>query len=376
MRTGIITGEYPPMRGGVGAFSHILGVELAHLGHDVFILTSQGGRQLDDQIRVDTVDNWGWQISNRVNDWVRDHQLDVVNLQYQTAAFGMSPWIHFLPNRAKVPFVTTFHDLRVPYLFPKAGPLRAWIVQHLVKSSSGRIVTNEEDQQTLKSIPQTRLIRIGSNIRGYTPQPNIHTTALDDIADGTFVIGFFGFINHSKGLDVLIRALSLLDIDRPTKLLIIGDRVGDSDMTNVKYADEIDALIAQCGVEDHVIYTGYVTEQEVAAYLRASDIVVLPYRDGASFRRGTLLAAIEQECAIVTTLPLVSIDAISDNSFCLIPTDHPEKLATAIQHLATDASAVKIFQENVKAVKAQFTWETIAQETEAYFADLTGSFRA
>ena len=47
MRIGMITGEYPPMQGGVGAFTRILAGELAAQGHDLFVL-SRDGTQSDD----------------------------------------------------------------------------------------------------------------------------------------------------------------------------------------------------------------------------------------------------------------------------------------------------------------------------------------
>jgi hypothetical protein len=61
----------------------------------------------------------------------------------------------------------TFHDLRVPYLFPKAGPLRRWIVYHLARSAEGVIATNDEDFHRLLTEARPRrlaLIPIGSNI--------------------------------------------------------------------------------------------------------------------------------------------------------------------------------------------------------------------
>src|SRR5438105_13054936 len=53
----------------------------------------------------------------------------VVHVQYQAAAFGMTLPVHLLPRyfRRRAPgrkVFVTFHDLKVPYLFPKAGRLR------------------------------------------------------------------------------------------------------------------------------------------------------------------------------------------------------------------------------------------------------------
>lgn len=370
MRIGFITGEYPPMRGGIATFTRILGTELAKTGHQIYVLTSEDGQYQGDQIQVDTVKNWGWRISKMVNRWANDNQLDIVNLHYQTAAFSMSPWIHFLPDLVQVPLVTTLHDLRFPYLFPKAGPIRDWIVRHLAERSDGRIFTNDEDQQTIGDLPRTQLIRIGSNIRTDIPTAESNTYVIDDRLSDAFVVGYFGFINHSKGLDDLIRALPLIDVDCPTKLLIIGERHGHSDPTNVHYAQQIDDLIAEYELEDQIIYTGYLPENDVAAYLQRCDLVTLPYRDGASFRRGTLLAAIEQECVIITTEPTVPISSINENRFALVPPYRPDKIAEAITKLANNPRERERLQDSVRQLKAEFAWETLVQQTEVFFQDV------
>ncbi|MCA9909634.1 MAG: glycosyltransferase, partial [Anaerolineae bacterium] len=128
MRIGIITGEFPPMQGGVGAYSRILAQQLAAQGHDIFILTDERARYEGDRIHLtNTIRRWDGRAWLKARAWAREHRLELVSLQYQTAAYAMSPWIHFLPDILRpLPVVTTFHDLRYPYLFPKAGVLRTW----------------------------------------------------------------------------------------------------------------------------------------------------------------------------------------------------------------------------------------------------------
>src|SRR5687768_10025944 len=146
MRIGIITGEYPPMQGGVGAYSQLLAREIAALGHDVFVFTHCAAEQ-DERVTITpAIKTWGLGAILAAPRWADDHYLDIVNIQYQTAAYAMSPYIHALPDLFRsVPVVTTFHDLRHPYLFPKAGKLRDWAVMHLARTSDGCIVTNHED---------------------------------------------------------------------------------------------------------------------------------------------------------------------------------------------------------------------------------------
>ena len=84
-----------------------------------------------------------------------------------------SPAINFLPWRLRgiAPAVVTFHDLRVPYLFPKANGLRGWVVRTMARRSAGCIATNAADLTRLQQWTDKPLrhIPIGSNIDAYDP---------------------------------------------------------------------------------------------------------------------------------------------------------------------------------------------------------------
>ena len=152
MRIGLISGEFAPMPGGVGDFTRILAERLRASGHEVHVLTRDGCHS--DELPLHTVTGWGPSSVASIRRWAEREQLDILNLQFQTAAFDMSPVVHFLPSALDQPFVTTFHDLRHPYLFPKAGPLRDWIVMQLAECSDGVIATNDEDAASLSHLVQ------------------------------------------------------------------------------------------------------------------------------------------------------------------------------------------------------------------------------
>ncbi|MFQ5814570.1 MAG: glycosyltransferase, partial [Anaerolineae bacterium] len=152
MRIGLITGEYPPDQGGVGDFTNELGKALATLGHEVHVITSASRSTQHATRNTLTVHRrvrgWGcgcWRDIIRLNDALR---FDVLNVQYQTAGYGMHPAINLLPLRLRARrggcpcTVATFHDLKMPYLFPKAGRLRWWVNLALARWSDAAIVTN------------------------------------------------------------------------------------------------------------------------------------------------------------------------------------------------------------------------------------------
>ena len=140
MRVGLVTGEYPPLQGGVGDFTHQLALSLASAGAEVHVITTTRAAQVSAAgVTVHpVVAGWSLAALFRVRALARQLNLDLLNVQYQAAAFGLSAPIHVLPDVAGVKTVVTFHDLRIPYLFPKAGQLRPAAVTHLARSASGR----------------------------------------------------------------------------------------------------------------------------------------------------------------------------------------------------------------------------------------------
>lgn len=369
MRIGIVSGEYPPMRGGVGAYSAILAQHWADMGHIVRLFSAPGvdtGRT--DIPLTPAPDRWRWRSLRAVRNWARQEHLDIVSLQFQTAAFGMSPFIHFLPwaLRGVAPLVTTFHDLRYPYLFPKAGPLRNWIVRHLAHSSAGAICTNPEDQQRINQLQQVTMIPIGSNIRA---KSSIQSGEQWRSSNAEFLIGYFGFINHSKGVLELLHALHILVADQiPARLLLMGERIGSADATNRDFAAQVDERIAALNLAEHVVWTGYLDDDALGAALLACDVIALPFLDGASYRRGTLMAAIEFGCAIVTTEPRVPSPGFSHrDTLYLVPPGDAGALADALRTLREDSALRQHLRQQAQDLRQRFSWDHIAADCLSFF---------
>ena len=379
MRIGLISGEYPPMQGGVADFTRELGRAFVAQQHRIFVLTSRRGIGLDDPyVTVSPiVQNWNAASLRTVRRWIREKRLDVVNLQYQTAAYNMAGLIHLIPRLVcSVPVVTTFHDLRVPYLFPKAGRLREWVVRTLARDSDAVIVTNAQDEQRLarEGIARVHRIPIGSNIESSLPSDFDRSAwrVRFGVEPEEILVGYFGFVNHSKGVDTLLEALAQVRADgMPLKLLMIGGRTGDSDPTNAAYARRIDDLIASLGLEKYVLRTGYVTPGEVSASFAACDLCALPYRDGVSFRRGSFMAALAHGCPIITTSPAVPMPELANKeNVYLVAPGSVSGLAAALQILAEGLALRLRLAEGARALAEYFTWDRIAQQTAALFAGL------
>ncbi len=415
MKVIFLTGEYPPMQGGIADHTAHLSAQMAHLGVESLILTShrweKEAKQIDNNHPghigsnasvFPVLPNWSRHCWPGVSRFLEEHQPDILHIQYQAAAFDLGGWINWLPwylkkrHAGPTKIVTTFHDLRIPYIFPKAGRFRWKSVLALAHYSDAVICTDRENVETLQHAkghhdtsktsyqsgngPMLTHIPLGNNVE---PQPpadydRAEWRARYNATDDTLLLAYFGFLNQSKGGEELVESLALLrkqGID--AHLLLIGGDVGHVDPTNVAYAQKVDALVDQHNLADFVHRTGYVEEAEVSANLLAADAVVMPYRDGVSFRRTTLIAALRHGCPIVSTFPsnprLIPEIEPGENML-LAPPQNAEALAQTIAKIAEDSALRKKLSEGSIQLGSLFEWDRIASSTAALYQAITRTF--
>ena len=384
------------MQGGVGDYTREIGLALRDLGCQVQVVTSRRGGPVEGLTVHPIVDRWDWGCWGILLDLIRRQQPDVVHIQYQAAAYGMHPATNLLPRRlrwlgdSRPRTVVTFHDLRVPYLFPKAGALRRWVVNELARRCDAAITTNRADLQALQQVlspadpsgpstPHLSLIPIGSNVAPHLPAGYDREAwrARWGAGPGDLFLCFFGFINDRKGVDTLLHALARLTSDphqavQPL-LLFIGGQTGASDPTNVAHLARTQALIADLGLQDRVRWTGYLPNEEVSASFLAADLCVLPFREGVSFLHGTFHAALAHGVPILTTRPRVPLpELVHEGNIFLVPPDQPQALAEAIIHLASAPELRRTLGGAGQALSEQFRWTEIAANTLDLYRTLAG----
>lgn len=397
MRIGLVTGEFPPMEGGVGAFTDQLARSLAALDHEIHIITSTKARPVDQPKTLASLRNpldlgyaqvyprvgrWRWPSLATVADLVVRYDLQIVNLQYQASAFNMrSPAVAFLPWRLKglAPTIVTFHDLRFPYLFPKAGGLRELVVSSLARRAQGCIVTNSADLRRLQewAVSPIRQIPIGSNIDARETN-HVEIAEVRDglgLIAGDILLGYFGFLNETKGADALIDALTRLD--EHYHLVFIGGQTGASDPDNNQaFLAQLRRRIDEAGLSGRIHWTGFMSPIRVSAHLAAVDIMAMPYRDGVSLRRGTLMAVLAHGRPLITTPPdEPSAEFRHRKNMWLVPADDADALAGAITTLAEDPVLRRRLGLEARELARSYSWDTIAAQSADFFAEIVTNQR-
>ncbi len=355
-----VSGEYPPDVGGVGDYTCQLRAALAAAGWSSRVLTRRHVRRWDARA-----------LPRLLREAPRD---GIVHLQYQPAAFDLLGDICLAPallRRLKplVTVVTTFHDTRVPYLFPKAGRLRSAAVRLLARTSHAVVTADARDMAALGGPSRRHVaIPIGSNVRCQPPtgydREAFRQSALR-AAPQSLVVAYFGLLNASKGLDVLLDAFANVASQRPdARLLLLGGEIGASDPTNAEVARRIRAR-----ADARVIRTGWLAPTDLSAHLLSADVALLPFVDGASGRRGSLLACAEHGLPIVSTKPAApevadAVRAVPSNA---------SALAAAVLSLANERELAGALRSASRGLAARHAWPSIAAAHVGLYESLRGA---
>ena len=176
------------------------------------------------------------------------------------------------------------------------------------------------------------------------------------------VILFFGYIRAYKGLDILIDAMPEILKQVNLKLVVVGEAYEDEQ----KYKKQISDL----GLVDNIILnTDYVPNDEVGKYFSAADIVVLPYKSAT--QSGIVQIAYNFDKPVIATdVGGLSEVVLNDKTGFIVEPDNPKKIAEAVIKFYSD-NREKDFVDNVKAEKQKYSWDRMVENIEKLYQSLT-----
>jgi glycosyltransferase involved in cell wall biosynthesis len=264
-------------------------------------------------------------------------------------------------------------------------------VRSLLDGSDGTIFTEPADLLAAAPRATAAWIPIGANVEASAPGDRAVGRARWGIESSEEVLAFFGFLNASKGGDRLLEAAALLrERGRPVRVLLLGDETGGADGSNRATAESIRRLGERLGLGDAITRTGWLEPAEVSEALGAADVAVLPYVDGASLRRGSLLACFAHGVPVVATRPAGPVRlpptqlvapflapdglALGDDVLEAVgSSDGAAGLADAIERVLDDDGRREQLACGGRTLAARLSWAAIAEGTEALYGRLLGS---
>lgn len=163
---------------------------------------------------------------------------------------------------------------------------------------------------------------------------------------------FFGIIRDYKGLDMLMRAMSLPEVKRlGLKLIVAGEFYNN--------AEQYYALEKEFGLEGTIVWhTRFIPDEEVRYYFSAADVLVQPYKSAT--QSGVTQVAYHFERPMIVTDVGGLKEMVLDGVVGYVTKPEPESVAKAIAEFY-DNDRKETFEMNFKAEKQKYSWSNMTE---------------
>jgi glycosyltransferase involved in cell wall biosynthesis len=277
-----------------------------------------------------------------------------INIQYPSIGYGYRTGpqllIFLLRFFSQFNVVSTLHEFRYARLLRKLS-----LIPFIIFSDK-LVFTAQEEVEAVRSwllvrllggAPETAVIPVGSNIPVVEYKPELKRKS--------FVV-FFGLFYPGRQLELVAEAYKkIAAVSEEVVFGIIGD-------VHPKQRDYYKALRANF---DSAIPAGRLewhigeSPDAIAAIMASASAALLPYPDGASFRRTTLMAAMMSGVPVVSTKGDDTPAELSEGNNILFGSDSAI-LADKVLRLLSDKTLAARISAGGRALSRDFSWERIS----------------
>ncbi len=272
-----------------------------------------------------------------------------------------------------IPHVTTFHTLAQTKLRARAGEResarRVAAERLIIHDVDAMIVSTEEEKRDLVRLYGAQAARIhvvpaGVDLELFRPMDRLAARAMLGIREKQVIL-YVGRIEPLKGIDILLRAVSLLEHTENTRVLIVGGSPG-----NDAGLDRLNALAVQLNIQRMVTFTGAVRQTELPKYYGAADAFVLPSHS-ESFGLAALEAMASATPVIVSWVGGLKTFIDSGKTGYLVPWRCPEAFAQRLETVLTNPALKVAMGQAARAKALQMGWVNVADRTLDFYSGLT-----
>jgi glycosyltransferase involved in cell wall biosynthesis len=401
----VITGAFPPMA--LAEADHIarLAAELGGAGYSVDILTSAMADVPETPCcKVHPVmTGWKWRDRASLRRFAREIRPDLIFIWFVGPAFQFHPMITFAASelKAALPGVRIITQVTAPLgARPKQFPLPSRLLLKAAAFTSGRehvdyafgTLLRDSDRVVAMAGPHLkRLATMMPNLEAKSaiipPPPLIVMSEPGDASrkrgremlnakDDDLIFVYFGRLYRGKGLESLLDAFADLTTTIPNaRLAIIGGPAADrGDGWRV---EDLYAQAERIGLSERISWSGeFAFDSDAGSlYLRAGDIAVLPFAEGAALNNSSLAAVAAHDLPVITTSSdHPERDLVDGENMLIIPPSNTGLLAEAMIRLAGDRDLQARLRNGVRRLAAKhFTWAGSVASTVVVIEDALGA---
>ncbi len=200
-------------------------------------------------------------------------------------------------------------------------------------------------------VPNEKVFQANHSSPDYSKFKSMNLRQKLNIGDA-FVILYLGRIIERKGLDVLIKAFSMIEQERGDAYLVI---CGDGD-----FRGSCESIVKEMQIK-HVIFSGLIQEEEKASFYKTADVFVLPSRIVAEEEIAEGWGLVINE-AMSMGKPVITTDAVGAaedlvrngiNGY-VVKNGEIEELYLALRKMVEDPRLRKTMGENSRTIFEEF----------------------
>ena len=228
------------------------------------------------------------------------------------------------------------------------------------------ILVSEATRWTFAPHSKQALIYNGVELSSLQPSSQVEPLRADlNLDPNALLIGIVTRITPEKGIHLLIEATAKLKASPSVQLLVVGGPYFPKD---AEYMDSLKVQAKKLGVEDRVIFTGFL--EDTGAILSLLDVVLLASTIPEACPR-TIIEAMAAGVPVIATPLGGSKELVTSETGILVPAEDADAFAEAITQLAEDAERRKRMGEACR-LRAEhlFCATQNARLTEKLYLDL------
>ena len=269
---------------------------------------------------------------------------------------------------------------RIPILMHKRYATSYGILDRICERLLHRVIlVSEATHWHFAPVAKQTLIYNGVDLDAFQALPeeveSLRAELLPDASDASILTGVVTRITPEKGIHFLVRAIAELKNRSATigvdiKLLIVG---GPYFQKDVDYMNELKQEITDLGVEDSVIFTGFLSDTRVVTSLL--DIMLVPSIIPEACPR-TIIEAMATGKPVISTPLGGSKELVTPETGILVQPEDASAIADAITTLATDRERLKAMGKASRNRAEQlFSSKKNTTLTEAVYTELLAAPR-
>lgn len=299
----------------------------------------------------------------RAADFLNFNKAGVLCVQHEFGIYGGPAGSHLLAllKEVRMPVVTTLHTvLREP------NPEQRKVMNELVLRSDRLVVMAHKGLEILLEtygVPPEMVDIIPHGIPD-VPFVNPEVYKPQFGLEGRKVLLTFGLLGPGKGIEHVIKALPAIVARHPDVVyLVLGAthphlvaREGES------YRLGLERLAEERGLKEHVIfYNRFVSQEDLAVFIGATDIYLTPYPNQAQITSGTLAQVFGAGKAVVSTPYWHARELLVDGRGILVPFQDPQAIADGVCTFLDDPALLE--STRIKAYQGgrQMIWPAVAR---------------